>query len=114
MSDIMGVIETMLQPERLAKHYSVTRFLLAFFAFLLLAHNLPAQTWNWTAEEVDLQGESTWIVADTDGNLHVSYYAATGGQLKYAFRSVETSKWFTMTLEQGLGFFVTRITVDAN
>lgn len=104
----------MFQPGRLAAKQRLARFLLAFFALLFLPHGLPAQTWNWTTEEVDVQGESTWIAVDSDANLHVSYYASTGGQLKYAFRSAETSKWFTMTLETGLGFFVTRITVDAD
>ena len=87
--------------------------LAAGFLFLIPLCSL-AQTWNWTTEDVDSQGESTWIATDADGNLHVSYYAATGGQLKYAFRPADGTKWFTMTLEHSLGFFVTRITVDAN
>jgi hypothetical protein len=81
---------------------------------LVLPQVSAAQNWAWTTEDVDFQGESTWIASDADGNLHLSYYAITGGQLKYAFRSVETSKWFNMTLEHSLGFMVTRITVDAN
>jgi hypothetical protein len=73
-----------------------------------------AQTWNWTTEDVDVQGESTSIVADADGNLHLSYYAATGGKLKYAFRSEGNGKWFNMEIEHGLGFMLTRITADSN
>jgi hypothetical protein len=90
------------------------RFWLAIGIFLAIPHSSRAQNWTWTSEDVDAQGESTWIAADADGNLHVSYYAITGGQLKYAFRPTGGSKWFTMTLEHSLGFFVTRITVDSN
>lgn len=104
----------MLRFGRPAGMRRAMRFWLAVGLFLLLPHRLTGQTWNWTSEDVDLQGESTWIATDADGNLHVSYYAVTGGQLKYAFRPADGTKWFTMTLEHSLGFFVTRITVDSN
>ena len=89
-------------------------FWLAVLVLLLVPHHVKAQTWNWTSEDVDSQGESTWIATDAEGNLHVSYYAITGGKLKYAFRPAESKNWFNMTLEHSLGFFVTRITVDSN
>jgi hypothetical protein len=89
-------------------------FSLTLVLVAMLPPRLAGQTWNWTSEDVDIQGESTWIAADAEGNLHLSYYAATGGQLKYAFRSASSSKWFTMALEHGLGFLVTRITVDSD
>jgi hypothetical protein len=87
-------------------------FLLAVGLFLGVPISLNAQTWNWTSEDVDVQGEHTWIATDADGNLHLSYYVPTGGQLKYAFRPADSTKWYTMTLERNLGTFVTRITVD--
>lgn len=90
---------------------------LAWAAVLLLMicpAKATGQTWTWTSEDVDVQGESTSIVADSDGNLHLSYYAATGGMLKYAFRSASDGKWFNMALDHGLGFMLTRITVDSN
>lgn len=104
--------------QSLGKSARSIRSLRFCVAVLLLALLQPAkvaaQTWNWTTEDVDVQGESTSIVADHEGNLHISYYAITGGLLKYAFRSADTAKWFNMTLEHGQDFMVTRIAVDAN
>jgi len=104
----------MLQFRRSTSKWRTMRLWLGVGLFLILPGLLSAQMWNWTSEDVDAQGESTWIAVDADGNLHVSYYAITGGQLKYAFRPADSTKWFTMTLEHSLGFFVTRITVDSN
>lgn len=95
-------------------------FALRYFgwAALLVLSMFPCQatgqSWNWTTEDVDAQAESTSIVADSEGNLHLSYYAATGGMLKYAFRAASNGKWFNMPLEHGLGFMLTRITVDSD
>jgi len=87
-------------------------------AALIIVSIFPSQatgqTWTWTVENVDVQAESTSIVADSEGNLHLSYYAATGGMLKYAFRSAADGKWFNMPLDHGLGFMLTRITVDSD
>jgi hypothetical protein len=87
---------------------------LAIFLLFTFPSFACAQIWSWTTEEVDAQGESSWVVSDSDGNLHLSYYAPTGGLLKYAFRPAGSAKWFTMTVEHGLGFMLTRITVDSN
>jgi hypothetical protein len=86
----------------------------AVAALFLFSTRTAAQTWTWTTEDVDVQAESTSIVADSEGNLHLSYYAATGGMLKYAFRSAPNGKWFNMQLEHGLGFMLTRITLDSD
>lgn len=75
---------------------------------------VAAQTWHWSFEDVDVQGEGTSIVVDRDGNLHLSYYFPTGGELKYGFRPAGTSKWYKMTLASGLNTMETGITVDAN
>ena len=39
-------------------------FWLAVLVLLLVPHHVKAQTWNWTSEDVDSQGESTWIATD--------------------------------------------------
>lgn len=83
--------------------------LLSFFSFAT-----PAQMWHWTFEDIDMGGMGTSIIADQEGNLHLSYYLALGGQLKYAFRPAGSPKWYKMTLESGLNTLDTGITVDSN
>jgi len=87
---------------------------LVLSALLVFPLVTRAQNWNWTAENVDAEGASTSIVADRDGNLHLSYYVANGGQVKYGFRPAGSSKWFTMPLEHSLGVLETHITVDSD
>ena len=90
------------------------RLLFVVFAGLLsLAPAAKAQTWNWTTEDIDLEGYGTSIVADQVGNLHASYYFATGGLVKYAFRAAGSSKWYKMAIEEKLGVLDTKITLDA-
>jgi hypothetical protein len=74
---------------------------------------VSAQNWSWSTELIDSAGSDSSLVADSDGNLHVSYYFAKDGQLKYGFRPVNGTRWFTMSLDQGYGDFSTRITVDS-
>lgn len=96
--------------------HSVTCRLL-FWIVLLCASYAPvawAQTWHWTLEDVDFQGEGTAIIADRDGNIHLSYYMAVGGQLKYAFLPAGDSKWYKMTIDKNLNSMDTGITVDRN
>jgi hypothetical protein len=71
-----------------------------------------AQEWTWTTMQIDSEGTDSWLVADQEGNVHASYRHPTGGKLNYAFLPAGGSRWFTMTLDQMLGDFLTRITVD--
>jgi hypothetical protein len=83
-------------------------------AFMLCPVRSAAQTWNWTTEQIDTAGTDSSIAIDHDGNLHVSYHYPAGGRLKYAFRSAGDLQWYKMVLDEGLGDFSTRITVDAS
>jgi hypothetical protein len=81
---------------------------------LLLPLSAPAQTWKWTIEDVDTDAEQTSIVADREGNLHLAYAVPAGyGELRYAFRSAENSRWYKMTLDHNLGVLSTGIALDS-
>jgi len=89
--------------------------LLAFLWAMTFCSGAQAQTWRWTFEDVDVRGEQTSIIVDKDGNLHLSYYVPDNfGELRYAFRSAAKSRWYKDSLDQHLGEFSTRITLDAN
>jgi len=82
-------------------------------AGLLFPRVAIAQTWNWTSEQVDVEGLSTSLATDPQGDLHLSYYVPTGGELRYGFRPATTSRWFKMAIDHNLGFMVTTITLDS-
>jgi len=81
---------------------------------LLSSHMLLlAQTWSWTAQDIELTGgQFTSLAIDQQSNLHLSYYVSEGGQLKYGFRPAGSSQWFKMTVDRSLLVFNTNITVD--
>jgi hypothetical protein len=81
-------------------------------ASILFVRSAGAQTWQWTSEEADSAGSDTSLAVDQEGNLHVSYRVAEGGQLRYAFRPGGSSRWFKMTLDKDQGAFSTKIIVD--
>jgi len=85
---------------------------LAAVALLLLPGAAAAQTWTWSTQLIDTEGTDSSLVVDRDGNVHVSYRFLTKSQLKYAFLPSGGSQWFTMSLDQMLGDFQSRITVD--
>ena len=87
---------------------------LALAALAALPLAASGQSWRWSFEDLDIQGAGTSIIADGDGNLHLSYYVPIGGQLRYGFRPAGTSKWYKMTLGTGLNDMDTGITIDAN
>jgi hypothetical protein len=103
-------------PLKFGNQFSIRNGILCatFAVFLFSPFATPGQTWQWTLEDIDFGGAGASIVTDHDGNLHLSYYLPTGGQLKYAFRSAETSTWYKMTLESNLNVLDTGITVDSN
>jgi len=91
-----------------------SRSALFLIALAILPLGLQAQSWTWASQDIEATGgESPAIAVDLDGNLHVSYRVVQGGLLKYAFLPVGTSKWFKMTLDQGLIIFSTGITIDS-
>lgn len=117
------LLRSSLIPARLPKRrhcfVSATRLsqtlvlVTALFAFLFLPIASPAQEWSWSSEQIDLGGSDGSLVIDADNNLHLAYYKADGGQLMYGFRSSVSGRWFTMTLDRGLGGFSSQIAVDS-
>jgi hypothetical protein len=94
------------------KHW---RAILLSIVVLCSCSPLHGQTWKWSSDVIEsLGGEASSLALDQDGNLHATYRVAEGGQLRYAFRPAGSSKWFKMTLQQGVGGFSTNITVDAD
>jgi hypothetical protein len=94
--------------------YAHTVSMCLFVCFFTCAQPAAAQTWSWTVETADSDPATfTSIIADQDGNLHVSYRNDDNfGQLKYAFRSAKNAKWFNMILDKQIGSFSTDIGLD--
>lgn len=88
--------------------------LAVILAILCRPRTGSAQAWNWSTEQIDLEGYSTSLIVDTQGNLHLSYYATNDGELRYGFRSAANSRWFKMAVDHSLGFMVTAITLDSH
>jgi hypothetical protein len=81
-------------------------------ALSILPVSATAQEWTWTTAQIDKEGTDSWIVVDHSSNIHISYRYPTHSQLKYAFLPRGGSRWFTMTLDQMLGDFLTGIALD--
>jgi hypothetical protein len=60
------------------------------------------QTWSWQTELIDSLGKFPAIIADRQGNIHVSYIHEGKGVM-YAFRSAGAPKWYTMLIDAGGG-----------
>jgi hypothetical protein len=91
--------------------------LILFLSWCLWPANACAQRWSWSVETADPDHYVTFtsIAADTAGNLHVSYRTDESfGQLKYAYRSAQTGKWFNMVLDKQIGSFYTAIALDSD
>jgi hypothetical protein len=71
-----------------------------------------AQEWTWSTSQIDLQGTDSSVAVDHDGNVHVGYRYPEHAELRYAFLPAGKSHWFTMTLDQMLGNFLTGIALD--
>src|SRR5437899_8717446 len=105
----------MLEPSRLMLKYFDRCCVRALFLFLLLslaARSAGAQTWNWSVERVDSGAKFTSLAVDGRGSVHVSYTDNTSHVVKYAFRSVESSRWYTLVIDKNLGNATTRLALD--
>jgi hypothetical protein len=84
--------------------------LLTFFIHALAGTAALAQSWSWNIEDVDKNGMSTSLAADSDGNIHI-VYGGESNNLMYGFRPVgRSSKWFTMSLGGPVSF--AKLTLD--
>ncbi len=72
-----------------------------------------AQSWTWTVESVDKTADFTSLGVDRQGNVHVSYTDNPAHTLKYAFRSAESSRWFTLLIDKNLQNTTTRLALDS-
>jgi hypothetical protein len=72
-----------------------------------------AQSWSWTFEKIDSGAKFTSLAVDSRGSVHVSYTDNVSHVVKYAFRSVESSRWFTLVLDKNLGNATTRLALDS-
>jgi hypothetical protein len=87
------------------------------FLFLLLSPiGVKAQTWTWHDEVVAPSAKQTSIAVDSQGNLHLTYLDDDEGVVKYAFRPLGSSRWFTMKLggTHGNTETFTKVAVDSN
>ena len=91
---------------------TIGRTFLVLMALMGSPSLVSAQKWHWTTEQIDAAGADSSLVADSQGNLHISYYFPVDGQLRYGFRGAKNSRWFKMELDHGYGDFFTQIAVD--
>ena len=71
--------------------------LIVYLVFLFSPAPTCGQSWQWTTEMVDSSGESLSIIADPEGNIHMSYLAGDA-VVKYGFRPAHSTHWFTMDI----------------
>ena len=84
-------------------------------ALCLCPSTFAARSWSWSAETADRDAsvKFTSIAVDQRGNLHVAYSTDKNfGQLNYAYRSADSSQWYTLPLDKQLGSFYAYIAVD--
>lgn len=72
-----------------------------------------AQTRTWSVETVDASATYTSLAVDAQGNVHIAYGDGNTRNLRYAFRPVNSSRWFTMTVDSQLQDFSTHLTLDS-
>jgi len=77
------------------------------------ARSASAQGWSWSFEKVDSGAKFTSLAVDSRGSVHVSYTDSASHVVKYAFRSVELSRWFILVLDKNLGNATTRLALDS-
>lgn len=72
-----------------------------------------AQTRTWSVETVDTSATYTSLAVDSQGNVHIAYGDGDTRNLRYAFRPVNSSRWFTMTVDSQLQEFSTHLALDS-
>lgn len=87
--------------------------LIVLLLFAMASGPVRAQTWTWTSELVDKSARFTALGVDIHGNVHVSYSEDSSRALKYAFRSAELSRWFTLDIDRNLPNILSRLTLDS-
>ena len=98
-------------------NYVNMKISLLFFVFFLWFSVTPITSFAaWTIETVDSAGDVgffTSIAADSNNNVHISYYDGSNRNLKYATNA--SGSWVTETVDNGLyvGWF-TSIATDSN
>jgi len=97
------------------KHFGrcCVRASLALLLFSITARSAGAQSWNWSFEKVDTGARFTSLAVDGRGSVHVSYTDNTAHVVKYAFRSAESSRWYTLVIDKNLGNATTRLALDS-
>ena len=100
----------------LARHMSrwCIRASLVLILFNMTARSARAQGWTWSFEKVDSGAKFTSLAVDTRGSVHVSYTDSSSHVVKYAFRSGDSLRWYTMVIEEKLGEATTRIALDSD
>lgn len=98
------------------------RIIKALIAYLLFgcAVWMIGQSPATTSEVIDKEGgRGVSAISDADGNLHVSY-TTDDGEVKYAFRPVGSTRWYTLTIgktntttSRDSGGVFSRIAVDS-
>src|SRR5262249_8134570 len=85
---------------------------LALVVGLAIAMPLYAdsRSWTFTTETVDVSTGFTSLMADSHGNVHLAY-TNPGFLVSYAFRDVQTSKWFHIVVDRQASF--TSLTLDS-
>jgi hypothetical protein len=98
-------------PRRLRRTFLQASILL--IVFVGAASSARAQGWSWSFERVDAGAKFTSLAVDSRGSVHVSYVDNSSHVVKYAFRSVESSRWYTLVIERNLGNATTRLALDS-
>ena len=89
------------------------RIWVVLLLFAMASVPVRAQTWSWTSELVDKSARFTALAVDTHGSVHVSYSEDSSRVLKYAFRSAESSRWFTLDIDRNLPNILSRLALDS-
>lgn len=114
----------MLRPRtRFRMHTKIglgdTLFVLAMFVAGLLSPVISAGSdTSWTfdpakTESVDRSGRFSSLAVDSQGNVHIAY-VIEGDHVKYAFRDVNTGKWWPTDIDAQASFTSLALDSDGN